>query len=282
VSLEWRRIYEWLRRQGAHSAWAARAADYLELAEAKLIAAERLVEGSLTMFAGFPFGRERPFTYLEGKRVLGLALGELRNRRDLKSRLGMNPKVPGRPAITGRQDTGVCDVLLLSETVDDFTKYPHLALSVRSQDIAAMVTVPNADTSAMRENLKQLGEDGFRALTKEIIDNLEPLLHQNEGAKPWCIGVQRRWPSRRATPYTDARIELDLRTAVVGSGPPKRQLRWLSSAYGSFVNKGSSNYQISMGVVFPYEKCPELRKPDAIELIARSWLARKPLVDLAR
>jgi hypothetical protein len=37
---------------------------------------------------------------------------------------------------------------------------------------------------------------------------------------------------------------------------------------------------MSLGVVFPYEQCPELRQPDAIELIAAAWLACKPLVDL--
>jgi hypothetical protein len=71
--------------------WAARAADYLEVAEAKLIDSEQFEEGTLTQFSGFPFGRDHPFTYLEGKRVLGLAVGELRGRRDLRDRLGMNP-----------------------------------------------------------------------------------------------------------------------------------------------------------------------------------------------
>src|SRR5258707_8228145 len=35
---------------------------------------------------GFPFGHDHPFTYLEGKRVLGLALAELRGSRDLPHR----------------------------------------------------------------------------------------------------------------------------------------------------------------------------------------------------
>ncbi len=83
VLLEWRTVYAWRRRHGSNSEWASRAADYLEIAEAKLIDTQQFVEGTLTMFSGFPFGRDHPFTYLEGKRVLGLALGELRKRRDL-------------------------------------------------------------------------------------------------------------------------------------------------------------------------------------------------------
>jgi hypothetical protein len=56
VLLEWRTIYAWLCRHSRSSIWAARAADYLEVAEAKLIETEQFVEGTLTQFSGFPFG----------------------------------------------------------------------------------------------------------------------------------------------------------------------------------------------------------------------------------
>ena len=64
VLLEWRNVYAWLRRHALTSAWAARTAEFLEIAEAKLIDTEQFVEGTLTMFSGFPFGRDHPFTYL--------------------------------------------------------------------------------------------------------------------------------------------------------------------------------------------------------------------------
>jgi len=124
VLLEWRAVYAWLRRHSSDSSWAARAADYLEIAEANLIGAEQFVEGTLTMFSGFPFGHDHPFTYLEGKRVLELALGELRNRRELVDRLGMNPKVRGRQAITGRQGDGVRnDALLQLDVASEIRKW---------------------------------------------------------------------------------------------------------------------------------------------------------------
>jgi hypothetical protein len=284
VPLEWRTVYAWLRRHGSHSPWATRAADYLEIAEAKLIDAKQFVEGTLTMFSGFPFGHDHPFTYLEGKRVLELALSELRNRRDLRDRLGMKPKAPGRPAITGRQRDAVWDFLSLSAAAEagDFTKYPHLTLGVSSQVIEATVTVPNAVNNIMRRNLIKLGESGFQALAKDVLDSLKPLLRDHKGATPWFRGIQRRYPSRRAAPFVDAIIEFDLRTAIPSSGPPRTQPRWLSAAYGSFVNKENSNYQIQMGVLFRYERCPELQQADAIDLIASAWLASKPLIDLAR
>ena len=283
--LEWRTIYAWLRQYASKSSsWAARAAEFLEIAEAKLIDTEKFAEGTLTMFSGFPFGHDRPLAYLEGKRVLDLALGELRGRRDLRQRLGMNPKVPGRPAITGRHGNSVWDFLSLAASGErkSFTKYPHLTLQLESQAIEAMVTVPNAVNTKMRRNLIELGEEGFQALVMEVIGNLKPLLRDHKGAKPWFRGLQRRYPSQRAIPFLDARIDFDLRTAVPSGRPIKAQSRWLSAAYGSFVNKDGANYQIQMGVQFPYDRCPELGRPSAINLIATAWLGCKPLVDLAK
>ena len=83
-------------------------------------------------------------------------------------------------------------------------------------------------------------------------------------------------------PFIDARIEFDLRTAFDAGGPPKTQAKWLSAAYGWFVVKQGSNYQIQVGVVFRYDDCPEFRDPKALDLVAAAWLACKPLVDLAR
>ena len=81
----------------------------------------------MTRFSGFHFGTDHPLTYLEGKRVLELALGELRGRHDLVKGLGMNPKAPGRAAITGRHGQGVWDFLSLSSGSgeENFTKHPH-------------------------------------------------------------------------------------------------------------------------------------------------------------
>jgi hypothetical protein len=284
VLFEWRTVYAWLRRHRSTSVWAARAADYLEIAEAKLVGTQQFVEGTLTQFSGFPFGYDHPFTYLEGKRVLSLALGDLRTNRELRDGLGINPKAPGRPAITGKQGDAVWDFLSLSTAseAENFTKYPHLTLGIVASAVEAMVTVPNSVNGTMRRNLISLGERGFEDLTRDVLGHMKPLLRAHKGATPWFRGVQRRYPSQRATPFLDARIDFDLRTAVKGGGPPKAQPRWLSAAYGSFADKKGTNYQIQMGVIFRYERCPELRQEDAIDLIAGSWLACKPLVELAR
>lgn len=283
VGLEWRRIYAWLRKND-ESIWARTVAEYLEIAEAKLIEGQQLKEGTLTMFAGFPFGKDHPYTYLEGKRLLGLARNELKGRRRLRAELGMNPNVPGRSAITGKAADAVWDFLSLSDAPDaaNFTKYPHLTLGVLRTGVEAMVTVPNSINTTMRRNLRSLGSTGFRELTATIIRNLEPLLTGHQGVVPWFRGVQRRYPSQRSMPHLDARIEFDLRTAVPGSGGPKAQPLWLTAAYEAFLSKAGANYQMQMGVIFSPDRCAAMKSPAALDLIEAAWKACKPLVELSR
>lgn len=284
VLLEWRNIYAWLCRSRGQSLWAVRAAEYLEIAERQLIARESFVEGTLTMFAGFPFGRDEPFNYLEGKRILKLACDKLRQRDDLRTELRVIVGAPGRGAIKGRTGNAVWDFLplWLSSESESFTKFPHLTLGIGTENIEAMVTVPNAVDGKILRNLKNLSEDKFLTLIEDMVRRLAPLLQKESGAVPWFRGVQRRWSSINAKPFLDARIEFDLRTALRDKHSPKTQPLWLSAAFGSLVEKRGSNYEIQIGVTFPYERCSKLRQPDAIDLIAESWIACKPLIDLIR
>jgi hypothetical protein len=78
----------------------------------------------------------------------------------------------------------------------------------------------------------------------------------------------------------DVEASRSIRQAEVGAArtmierTEKAQPRWLSAAYGSFADKGT-NYQIQIGVLFRYDRCPELRQETAVDLIAASWLACK-------
>ena len=215
------------------------------------------------MFSGFQFGRDHPFTYLEGKRVLGLAMDELRQRRDLRNQLKVNPLAPGRPAITGRQSDAVWDFLSLvsSGRVENFTKNPHLTLGVVAQQLEVLVTIPNAVNGAMRGNLIKLGEDGFQQLASRVVKNLKPLLRDHPGATPWCRGVQRRYLSQRATPFNDARIDFDLRTAVPGSGSPKVQPRWLSPRITHSCTRNALTTRCKWACCFRMIAAPSCEKP---------------------
>ena len=109
VLLRWREVYVWLVQHRHHhdNDWAARAAQYLEIVESRLIETGKFTEGTLTMFAGISFSRDQPYYYLEGKRLLLLMCETLRASKKLQSQLGVDPAMTGKAAIKGSQADGV-------------------------------------------------------------------------------------------------------------------------------------------------------------------------------
>ena len=114
--VEWSSVYKWLQGETPRSEWAGRVAAYLEVMEARMIENEQIESGTLTAFSGFKFGEAGAFHYLEGKRVLRLAMDSLRQRTDLPSIIGVDPKLPGKKAIKGRKDDVVWDFLAFART----------------------------------------------------------------------------------------------------------------------------------------------------------------------
>ena len=282
--IEWRDVYAWLLKKRAKSQWARHLANYLEVIERKLIDTKQFREDTLTKFAGFPFSADEPYTYLEGKRLLNLAMDELRQRRSLQRKLGVNRKHKGRGAITGKRGDAVWDFLSLSKTSDKklFTHDPHLTLGITSRAVEVTLTLPNGLNRSMRNAVKTLDLDGFLELLAAVLKRLRPMLRKHKGAVPIFRGVQRRYLSQRAQPFVDARIDFDLRTAVASKDRPKLQPVWAKAAYDAFVRKRGTNYQVQVGVVFPYERCPEVARDDALDLVEQSWLACAPVVSLVK
>lgn len=280
--LEWREIYVWLRRHNDRE-WARRTAEYLEVAEARMIMDQQFVRGALTRFSGVPFSDDHPYTYLEAKRILRLVFEDLRGRKDLRERLKIDPKAPGRGSITGSKGHAVWDFLSLRGDADkNFTSRPHLSVVIETRRLAATVTIPDKVEGRVRRALREIGEEEFAALLTRVVANLRPLLRAEPEAIPTFHALQRRWRHRRARADNDAELRFDLRTIPGATGKPKKQPLWLSAAYGAFVDKRGANYEFQIGVEFDYTKCAGLRKPSATDLIAQAWLGCKPFVDLVR
>lgn len=179
----WSQVYAWLIRQSRHSQWAARAADYFIVAE------DCVQEGTLTTFTGIPFGTEEPYHYPEAKRLLKLMMEALRGRTELSRTLGVNPSLPGRGAITGRDGAAVWDFLRLRQSAraKDFTfvsilripSMPHstrrpasrfrLTLSVSSLFMCMLLTACAADkiTGAQPALVAQVGS--VRVLSPDFL-----------------------------------------------------------------------------------------------------------------
>jgi hypothetical protein len=280
--LHWQDIYSWLTRESPASPWAQRVAAFLEIEEVRMAEREGSFDGSMTRFTGFPFGPDRPYEYGEAKRVLGLAMLELRKRRDLKRQLDMDPDGEGRPAITGRGAPGVWDFLSIRKArkARPFTAYPHLTLALETDRAFAHVTLPNGMSPPLRKQLRSLSFNDFAAILANIERRLRPVARAAKGAAPWFVGVQRRYATQNAIPIIDARLEFDLRTldpkSIRGRDRVKSQPALAQAAYEALQNRGP-NYQMAVGLIMPYRTCRASRQPKVLDLVARTWIGCKPI-----
>lgn len=279
----WADVYKWLNKESSQSDWARRAAEYFVAAENRMVGEGYLKEGTLTTFAGVPFGNGDPYNYPEAKRVLKLAMDELRKKRALVSELGMDPLGEGRGAITGKDGIAVWDFLRLRGSRGDqpFTSRPHLTLALERDRVVAIVTVPHGIQSSMRRNLIRAGYDAYQNLLAKVNTRLLSALRKVPGAAPWVVVVQRRYPSQRSQAILDARIEYDLRTAFPDKwrrSKVRPQPQWLRATYDALCHK-RSNLQVAVGAIFPYRTCPATKDREIIDHVAGAWLACKPLLD---
>ena len=283
VVRKWTDLYLWMSQQ-TQSEWAARLISYMQVLEQKLVLQNYLREGTLTVFDGIKFGKDNPYSYIEAKRLLHLAMDELRKRSDLQKQIGMDAEGQGRPAITGRESSRIWDFIpvKLARGVKNFTEFPHLTLGIHDDELIAIVTVPNGIRREFRKNLLAGGQDSFCDLLRSVLDNLNKKLKNVHGAAPWIEVVQRRYPFQRAKPILDARIQFDLRTAFGDSNGKgnsvKKQPEWLQATYGGLLNR-NSNLQLGVGAIFPFDRCKAVRNPEIVDHIAGVWLACKPLIE---
>ncbi len=282
---EWTELYSWLRRE-RWSDWALRMTAYMEVLETKLPNEGYLKEGTLTIFTGIPFGQDTPYTYSEAKRLLQLAMEELRHRKDLQRKLKIDPEKKGRPAITGKDLSSVWDYLSLAEarSAKNFTEYPHFTLSIQRDRIFVLVTIPHGIRREYRRNLLRNGREEFFNVLQKVQTNLKKALGKVEGASPWIEIIQRHYPSQRSAPIIDATLQFDLRTAFPRSGrwgkTVKVQPQWLEAVYEA-LSKKRANIQLAVGAIFPYARCKAVNSSEILDHMAGVWVACRPIVRTA-
>lgn len=249
--VEWRFIYKWLLNKKPESAWADRVADYLEVVEARLIEEGKLLTGTMTAFSGF--GKGDPCNDLEAKRVLRLAMDELRKRKDLREELRIDPARPGR---TG---PGVWDCLL-------FDSHPK---------------GETHNATKKWTKLKSLDEKCFSSVVEEVLKEMRRLLLSNcPGAEPRLSIYQRHWRTRSGPITNDAGIRLDLRaTRGDKDAKIKPQPEWLDGVFDIVKNK-KSNIEMSIGVGFPHCACEgDHQAQRDLDRVAAAWIACKPFLE---
>lgn len=275
----WASVYQWAIT-GVHADnWSRRLADYMAVAERRMLADEYLKEGTLTTFAGIQFDTENHYTYLEAKRLLKLLMNELRKRHRLKKKLGANLAAPGRSSITGKRSDSVWDYIPLAraQSNDTFTSHPHLTLSIQEDQTIVQITVPNGVNRSLRKALLNGGYDGFKVMLEAFLINATPILKTDTGARPFLGVLQRHYKTQRSVPIRDAMLEFDPRTALKTGNGVKVQEQWLKATYDAF-SKPKSNLQLAIGLAFPYRSSSLIKHASFVEIAERSWLACRPVL----
>lgn len=281
----WPEVYEWLHIRQRQSEWARRIVDYMEVLEAKLIANEYLKEGSLTTFTGIHFDDEHPYSPREAKRLLKLAMHEIRSSDRLRT-IGVDASLPGRGGIK-ESALEIWDFVRLQRSRDDqdFAAWPHFTLGLRPNEILAVLILPNKwlDKSANRGRLIDLGLDGFRGVITETTKRLLSSVGTSPSARPWILLQQRRWAhGRSAPPVADALVEFDPTTSLAsppptGTNSVKSQPQWLDAVFQA-IDRKNSNIEMCIGGRFLHE-CKAVRSREFPELVIDAWSACRPLLD---
>lgn len=237
----------------------------------------------MAAFNGFQCGGD-DFDHRQAKRILGLAMDKLRNRNDLRRKIGIAPQIRSKKVIRGNGGS-VWDVLAFEAATEPekFTKDPHLTLGVGREYVSAMATLPNrAPVRKYRNVLIGLGEGGFRRMAGKVLESMRPVLSGCPGMQPRLRIWQRYGKSINAPLRVDAVIDVDLRTLDGDQASRvKHRPEWVGMAFDVLKNKKSrANIELQIGARFPYRTCPEIAEPEALDCVAAAWIACKPYIDV--
>lgn len=276
VGRSWCSLYEWLSTAGRGREWPERLRDYLRVAEVRLARDGYLTEGTLTMFDGFPFSLGNPYTYGEAKRLLRLAVSDLRKDASLRA-VGMDPDSPGRDRIPGEGGTYIWDFLSLRgrPAGKGHTRFPHLTLAIHTDHLEIAVSIPDKIPPELRRGLAGLGESRMRELHREIVNRATPLL----GDDGWVevFALQRHYRSQSSPPIVDARMSFKLETSLAdAAGRVKHQPEWME-LFLSLLHAKKSNIHFAYAVHLPWST-PGLATRDALGVVAAGWTALFPVL----
>ncbi len=280
----WSDVYQWLNQQGKSSEWAVKLKSYMEILEVKFIREGYLTMGNITMFDGINFGKKDPYNYEDAKRLVRIAMSELKKRSDLIHELNIDVEAQGRGKIKGRESSSVWDFIKLkaSRNEKNNTKYPHLTFGIHQDYLHAIVIVPDKIKTDFRRNLLDGGLESFSKVFEEMLNNFNHSFKGMKGVQPIVEIVQRHYLTQSSEPTIDAKLEFDLRSSFANITKQKTfikfQHQWIKDAFSIFSEKRKSNIQLAVGVRFHYSECEIVNNVKILDCIANAWIMCKPLL----
>ena len=197
------------------------------------------------------------------------AMALLGGRRDLQGRLRIKPD-PAR-----KRQTDGWSVFGFRGSGGGFNESPHLLLHVGDKDVGARVILPNKARGGLWTKLRSRS---LAHLMSQVTREMAPAMANCLGMEPRLILKQRHWRTRNGPSFQDAYLDVDLRTL---RGDPdsgvKKQREWMEAAQHVVANKGS-NLELQVGATFPYNHCPAIQTPNALDHVASAWIGCRSFV----
>ena len=193
----------------------------------------------------------------------------LGRRADLTGRLRIKPD-PAR-----KRRTGGWSVFGFRGFRGGFNESPHLLLYVGDKDVCARVILPNKARGGLWTRLRS---GSLARLMSQVAREMAPAVADCPGMEPRSILKQRHWLTRSGPHFQDAYLDVDLRTL---RGDPdsgvKKQREWIEAAQHVVANK-ASNLELQVGATFPYDRCPAIQPPAALDHVAAAWIGCRPFI----
>lgn len=231
-------------------------------------------------FKGFPF-RDVDFGHPEGKKVLSLAMDKLSERYGNKLRtLGIDPRCSGKDDPQIHDDGGPAWNVFVFKEAPEWRKNPHLTLGIGHEYVSAMATLPHEETlpheaKSVLDGLKKIDEGRFLSMVKSVRENMDSVLRECDGMEP-RLRVRQRPAHSVRRPLMAAHIDIDLSTL---DDDGMDQPQWIEAAFYALIGE-KSNPELQIGARFPYQTCPKIAEPEALDCVAAAWVACKPYIDL--
>ena len=198
------------------------------------------------------------------------AMALLGQRSDLQSRLRIRPD-PAR-----MRTTDGWSVFGFRGAEGAFNESPHLLLHVGVWDACARVILPNKAKGGLWTRLRSCT---LADLMLQVLRGMAPAMKDCPGMEPRLILKQRHWLTRSGPSIRDGCLDFDLRTL---RGDPdsgvKRQPEWME-AVQDIVEHKKSNLELQVGATFPYDRCPAILTPHALDHVAAGWIGCRYFVD---
>jgi hypothetical protein len=239
-----------------------------------------VLNNAASIFTGFPFGPDHPYSDGEARELVRGLTAQLRGL------IAISPSMaPLFDTDAEKMDTGAWDVIPLRASDGGFTKRPHLTVSATPGAVHLQLTLPNGAPRVYWRNLRHSTEVDFNAGVAVAATHAESLHRKLKYGvwepRLWLSLVQRHFHARQYD-IDDGRIAFSIDSSAPASTdtPVKPVLAWLPALRSLLRGQNGANYQFEVQFRFAYGEESLSRSAEFGPVLAGCSEALLPMLDL--